>query len=359
MKKTLSVLSICLFTILAVTSVSGQRAILFEKFTNAYCGSCAGATEVLKELSILYPEMIWVSHHSNPSWTENDYSNPQSDSIQADLEVYGNPLGMINRTPIGGDLLKNTSSWQASIAEFQAQDSPIQILTEFSAYEEELRELQITIGVQVLEQLPVGDYNLSMMIVEDRVRGIEQHSYFNDVAGHPLEGRGDIIWDYAHSNVVREIHDGAWGTSGLFSQSPEPGSWISKNYSLTISEDYDINNLSIVAIVANHNLDAGNISVIDAHKFTFQDLGIVSNTESEIADIEATIHPNPSTGQLWITSDKSINSIELINSIGQSVSKIAKSEHIDYLDVSHLEAGIYRCVLIYDEGSVIKNLIIE
>jgi hypothetical protein len=342
-----------------VSAVSGQRAILFEKFTNAYCGSCAGATEVLKELQVLYPEMIWVSHHSNPGWTDRDLSNPQSDIIQEDLEVYGNPLGMINRTPIDGNLISTPSTWQGLMSTIQSQQSPIQILTEFVAFEDQLRELQIRIGVQVLEQLPAGDYNISIMVVEDKVRGLEQHSYFNDVPGHPLEGRGDIIWDYAHSNVVREVHDGAWGTAGLFSQEPEQGSSVSKDYSITISEDYKLENLSIVAIVANHNLDAGNIGVVDAHKFTFQDLSIVSSTESEIADIDVSIHPNPTSGQLWITSEETINTVEIINSIGQSVIDISKEGNIDYVDVSQLETGIYRCVLMNDEGATVKSLIIE
>ncbi len=359
MKNYVRILSTSIIAMLMLSSVSGQRAILFEKFTNAYCGSCAGATEVLKELQDVYPEMIWVSHHSNPGWTDRDLSNPQSDIIQEDLEVYGNPLGMINRTPINGSLLSNTSNWQGYMESFQSQTSPIQIFTDFVAFEENLRELQISIEVRVLEQLPVGDYNISIMLVEDKVRGLEQHSYFNDVPGHPLEGRGDIIWDYAHSNVVREIHDGAWGTSGLFSQQPQQDDMISKDYSISISEDYKLENLSIVAIVADHNLDMDNIGVVDAHKFTFIDLSIVSSTESEIADIDVTIHPNPSSGQLWITSEEAINSIEIINSIGQSVINVSNQNNIDYIDVTQLETGIYRCILMNEGGTTVKSLSIE
>lgn len=96
-----------LFSLLTIGlshSTDAQKNVLFEKFTNAYCGVCPDATLDLMEIVENNPDVIWISHHKPVTWTDNPLTNERSIAIWDDLNVSGVPQGMVDRTVYDGSL---------------------------------------------------------------------------------------------------------------------------------------------------------------------------------------------------------------------------------------------------------------
>jgi len=87
---------------------------------------------------------------------------------------------------------------------------------------------------------------------------------------------------------------------------------------------------------------------------------IVSNIQSLAMDnISISLYPNPSSGRLNLNSNQELKSIEVKNTLGQSVfHKVINTEQIS-LDLSFLHKGIYNLILETSDGLATRQWIIH
>ena len=89
-------------------------------------------------------------------------------------------------------------------------------------------------------------------------------------------------------------------------------------------------------------------------------LSHVGIDEAAIENIS--IYPNPTTGELQVTSDElQVTSIEVYDVYGRKMSQISnlKSQISNLIDISHLNAGIYMIAVHTDKGIIHKKVIKE
>ncbi len=331
------------FIILANAGIS-QKKVLFEKFTNAYCGVCPDATLQLKDITSENPDVIWISHHKPVSWTENPLTNEQSIAMWDDLNISGVPTGMIDRTINNGSITVSRNFWSQRISEQLMEQAVFEIDIDVESYDPNTRELALSVNTSPLVEDLLGPFRVSTFIVEDEVTGTEQHSYWNDVEGHPLEGMGDIIWSYAHTNVVRTILNNHWGESDIVPDNPIVGTTYSKSYNYLIPESYDPEHIQIVAKISYFDEDSNYpAEVLNASKIALSDLDIkLTNSKTEFkSEAALTISPNPTSDFVVLRYTEIPSVVKLISTTGE-VLKVTKPNALETtLDLTNLPKGTY------------------
>jgi len=338
------------FSLLMGTSLAGQKVLLLEKFTNSKCGVCPGGAVLLQDIVDNNTNVVWVSHYK--PW-EHILNNDQSDQLWSDLGVYANPLLVVDRENNGG-LFNSLSTWESIVSSElnEEQVATVEITNMYTNAFERTVDFDCNIGF--LTDQDEAEYRITAMVVEDLVVGEPQSSYYNDTAGHPLEGLGDLIWNYQHRNVVRHIFDDAWGTPDVLPSQPNASDEFSHHYQFQIPEDFNIENMSIVCSITKYNPgDLTQIDVLQAAEFHLSE-GIISSTEEleEITAIE--IFPNPSSNYFDIKMGKKASQLTLLDSSGKIVKQENNPETNTRLYVDDLIPGFY-IVRINIEGKVISK----
>jgi hypothetical protein len=351
-----------IFVLLLISlSADAQKKVLIEKFTNTSCGNCPNASLVLQDIVSRYDDVIWVSHYKNNGWFDNPLTNDQTAQLWEDISVPGNPLGMIDRIPVDDFLLLASSRWEDRIEEQLAESAQADVIIDNVEYDKESRTISFTVRVTFIEDMPEGDYRISAMIVEDRVTGQAQNSYYNDVAGHPLEGRGNPIWNYEHHNVVRAILDDTWGTAEVIADMPLSMEDYSHTYSYTVPEDYKPSMMKIVCMVtAFDEEELHNREIFNADEVSLSDLDLqLTSTSQFLGDNNFTIYPNPVASKLTIATEYNSVTYSIMDVQGKVLEK-DRLESGNTIDITHLGNGIY--LLMLDENSesrVIKFSVIR
>ncbi len=97
--------------------------------------------------------------------------------------------------------------------------------------------------------------------------------------------------------------------------------------------------------------------------FGFQDevqfgVGLVG-LETNNATNTVNVFPNPTTDIINIQADSRINQLFIFNHMGQQVYKTNTTDHNLKMDVSDFESGIYFIKILMDEGTLVKQVIVD
>lgn len=348
------------FQLVLTLSLLGQKNVLIEKFTNIYCGSCPNAHLIIKDLLDQYPNAIWVNHHKPIDFDVNKLVNDNSVVLWEDFNVVGVPTAMIDRVAFGNSVARGSSAWRSSI-EAQNQLEPVMsIEIKNVTFDIDSRTFDFDVE-SVFSQIPDdGDYRISVMMIEDGVYE-KQHSYFNQVVGHPLEGRGDIIWDYVHSNVVRTILDEPWGTAGIIPQSPSVGESYAKGYSYTVPDEYKVHRFKIVAMVSHYGqLDITNAQVLNAVEVDTRELDLLLsvNEEVEAAQVMFSIKPNPAIDILNLEFQSLPDSLIILDNLGQQIQSLEPDKSGLHLNISDYKSGSYYLIAKIGEKQYAQSFVV-
>ncbi len=350
----------CLVLVLTLTGYS-QKRVVVEKFTNAYCGACPGAAVTLSAIVEEHPEVIWLSHHKPVSWIDNGLTNTESVGLWSTLNVPGTPMGMVNRSQSSGGLLAGSLQWGERVDEQLDIEQSFALEVRDLVFEEEDRQLEFTVDVSIVNTIESLNYHLNVVMVEDSVWGVEQHNYFNDVVGHPLEGQGDIIWGYPHRHVVRQILDGQWGTADLFSGNVTLGNQVSKTYQYQVPSTSRLSTFRIVVFVSKYDKSLADLTILDANTIKLMDYGIPLGNEVEIEDsaITLTIAPNPTSDILNIAASAIPQQVFILDNLGRAVYQAEPKHMKSSIDITHLPSGKYSLLARYEAGIIQKGFIVE
>jgi len=270
------IILICFVSKLSVA----QKNVLLEKFTNVHCGQCPNASLIIQEYQETYPNLIWVSHYKQVSFDWSPLPNEESALLWADINVWGNPTAMFDRTPIGNDLITTTPNWQALIDTQSEMPADVDISFDNLDYDEVTRDVTFDVNLRFATVADAAQYRILAYAVEDDVQW-RQKSYYNNVSGHPLEGLGEYIETYQHQNVVRSMISGRWGTWDGLPDAIEPGVTLTKRFTHKIRYDYNEHKTKIVVAVAKHHeTDMFQRSILNSAGFAMSDF-VASSLEEE------------------------------------------------------------------------------
>ena len=291
--------------------------ILLEKFTNVYCGSCPNATIHIEELQEKYPELIVIKHFKPIDFDYNPMENDQSNQLWFDMEVPFVPSGMVDRSFHEFSVVNSSQRWEEIIQERQNKEDIVDIQMVNPAYDPIAKVFDFDIEITFNQQPDGEEYRVNVFMLEDTVN-YRQSSYFNAVAGHPLEGLGEIIWNYTHKDVVRAVLDDAWGSADFIPTDVEVGRTYTRHYTYAKKGGQKVGKHSAVISVGSYMENDWTVQqVYDAVRYRFSDLDIgITSTDELVEEVPVLITgPNPAVGFIEINErfkdwDKNIYSID-------------------------------------------------
>ena len=211
--------------------VEAKRNILIEDFTGQTCSNCPDAHQVISDLQTLYGEhVIAVAIHaghfgiaegSNPNFVGLMQSEGNTYATHWGVETY--PAGIINRT---SGLLKHTE-WAAYARQALEEEAMIDIQLDCKVTEDSTR---IYINTVISSNMEMKGNKLQLWITESNINAVQQHG-------------GTLNRNYLHNHVYRASVNGLWGE--------EANIPYSNVHYIPLRENWDIENLSVVAFVYN------------------------------------------------------------------------------------------------------------
>ncbi len=357
MKRELIVLVILTFYVI---SFSAQKMIVLEKFTNSSCGACADAALHIEDLVEEFPNIIWVSHQKTHGWRDNPLANEDSWTIWQEVNQIGNPTAMIDRQIYNNRLVTTRGSWRDQIVQQLQQPQSAQVDIVDIDFDPGTRILDFRVKVRFLE--PVEDIPLRMtaMMVQDSTYGEPQDNYNNNTPGHPHEGRGAEMWDYAHRNVVRAILDNPWGSDNFFPRNPIVGEIYSKSYSYAIPEDRRADRHKIVTFVSQHGSDLSERRIMDGFQIRLDTINLtLTSISTNITERDFKVSPNPTSDFIEITEIRDFHSLRILDISGKEVFYRYVDNDSEVIDVSALYEGVYFVQMLSDDGIRTQKFIIS
>ena len=213
-----------------------SRAVLIEDFTGQRCLNCPEATATIHQLQEQYGDsvVIAVAIHSGPfAWNARHTSTmplwtAEGDAYYDYWNIEHQPMGMVSR-----QAPSDYPTWAAQVYEQIQHTAPVSV------------RLNATVDAND-RQLEV---NTSMMAVDGAVAGKLQLWLVEDSIVSPqIMPDGSGVSDYVHNHVFRTSINGSWGEDVAMTE----GETAHKASSITISDDYVLENLRVVAFVYNN-----------------------------------------------------------------------------------------------------------
>jgi hypothetical protein len=224
---------------------SGDRVILLEEFTGKGCTNCPKGSREIENLLTLFPDnLVAVSIHAgffaNPAFFSlgvYDLRAPQSQELFDLLGPnLGYPAGVINRTPVNGDMQISANQWASAISAELATPPAVE-LSLTKDFNPDTRELTVTVS-GIAKQPVTGDIRLSIMLTESGIIDAQDD----------LEA-GGIVPDYVHKHVLRTMMTPATGAPILSSLTT--GQTFTQTLTITLDPAWNAANMEIIAFISN------------------------------------------------------------------------------------------------------------
>jgi len=235
---------------------SGNHVVLLEEFTGKGCTNCPKGSRELENLLTQFPNnLVAVSLHAgffaNPQFFPLGNYDLRTDEGELLINYLslpiGYPSGVVNRTPVSGDIQLGLNQWASAITS-AIQVPPAIELSIVRTYDALTRQVVVTvngIGKEVLE----GEIRLSIMLTESGIVDAQDD----------LEA-GGIVLDYVHKHVLRDMLTPSTGANILDGISV--GQTFSQTYSKTLEDIWVADDMEIIAFVSLVN--GSNFPVLQA-----------------------------------------------------------------------------------------------
>jgi len=236
---------------------SGNRVILLEEITGKGCTNCPNGSREIENLLTQFPDnLIPVSIHAgffaNPTFFplgNYDLRTEEGEFLYGYLGPNeGYPAGIVNRTPRNGHMQIGLQQWASAITN-DIQIPPAIEISITREYDAGTRQLTVTIDGIGKEDV-TADLRLSVMLTESGIVDAQDDK----------EATPNIVLDYVHNHVLRDMLTAAAGES--FATSISVGETYSKDYSITLSDQWVPENMDIVAFITAVN--GNNFPVLQA-----------------------------------------------------------------------------------------------
>ena len=212
---------------------------LVEQFTSTWCTHCPTGTANIQGLCNLRDDIAWVAIHQNMTNTD-PFRTLQCDSIDLYQDIRGYPEGTFDRsvgisseTSVAAVLTSLSPAVMSSFLDYVASPQPSWATVNVnSTYDTTTRQAVITIDGQLVpdyEDRMGTDSRLTVYITEDGLVGRQTNG-------------GD---NYVHNHVLRQALVSVTGVA-----LKKMGDAYKNVFNLTIPEEWNADNLNIVAFVS-------------------------------------------------------------------------------------------------------------
>lgn len=234
------------------------KKVVLEEFTGHLCVNCPEATQLARDLKVVYgDQLVLISVHAGDLAVpgeapyDADYLTPAGTDIFNYYDPVGVPTGVVSRSDYEGSVTLFKDQWEPAIQALLEQDPVIYMDIE-TEYNEGNRNLNIHVHAEFLADHGEA-VNLSILITESGVISAQK----NDMASI-----GDVpdILNYEHQHLLRKAVNGTWGD--LLTETVVGGTTMTKDYSLTLDNGWDAENISVVALA----IDSDTYYVIQAEE---------------------------------------------------------------------------------------------
>lgn len=248
--------------IIPIEQPKGEAAVLLTEFTGQQCVNCPTAAAEADKLHQEYGEQLVVVAMYPPSnpftraTAQYDYTTTAADEY---YKLFGGtsstpfPTGVINFSRTDGNFFADYTAWGTAIAQ-QSQKTNQPSLDLQAEIDAEKR--QLTVNTQTSEPS-----TLLLWLTE------------NNVVGPQMMPDGTVNTDYTHNHILREALNGTWGQQ-LSTQA--------NTAQYTIADRYNIENLTVVALLMNEDKEVLNVKQITPTLLTHNPLILSVNGIGEI-----------------------------------------------------------------------------
>lgn len=330
------------------TSVTGitpapNKRVLMEEATGTWCTFCPRGDVIIRSMTKDFPDhFVAIAVHGGPGVTST--RDPMNNVPHLQL------ITDIDEANFGGfpNILMDRTQWfSASTVDFVENKffnqitQPADAVLEVGAdYNETSGDLKVSTGIEFTAV--DGNYNIDVILVESNINeddpAYNQSNNFSGGAPGSMGGYENLPdpvpgKDMFYNHVSRGSLS---GHQGVDLKNFNVGDRPVANFSLNVPDNYDAEELSLVAILRNEDGSINNTfeaSLDEAIDFGFEESTITSTFE-EVALEKARLFPNPANSRTHVKLDlaeATAVQIQVVNVQGQIVASR------DYGQVSGLQ----------------------
>jgi hypothetical protein len=316
---------------ISITTEQVTRKVILENFTTGACPNCPPVHTLLEDYVADESNAILIAQHAGyytdemtiPENTEllalyNDGGSTYAPALAIDRFYYAEGLGGGAADPGPVFFPGDGNATYARIDERLAEPAFLNI-----GIYGELTEgvLELDIAGDLIAAVTETDLRLIVYIVEDGL----------------VYSQAGATGDYTHNNVLRDAISATWGDDDAITANTA-GTEFVKHYTYTPDASWNVDNLSIVAFVANYDDDVNNRAVLNAEKVHVNDLEPMVGINTVQHNVK--VYPNPAKDIITVTNAEN-SLVEIYTITGQLVKSVNGNQSGAVVEVADLPEGTY------------------
>lgn len=323
-------------TIISALEYAPKKIILTEEGTGTWCGNCIRGIVGMKQMEELHSDnWIGIAVHNGDPMTVDEYDVALGPYIHngypgafTDRKEYCDPLDI---DVVYNALIDVLSPLEVSIENISVNG----------------RELSFDVKADFLGTVEGARFNA--VLIENEVTGTgsgwAQTNYYSGGGMGEMGGFENLpnpvpAEDMVYNHVARALLGGWDGTDGSLPTIANGGNSESYTYTVTIEQDWDIDNIEIIGFVIDKDG-----SVLNAAK-SHAPIGIDDHEIDHSGLNKVIMYPNPFNNSFTISNLEYVSQIKISNIMGQIVLHSIIEGHAMDINTSQLESGIYFITLV-------------
>jgi len=276
-----------------VVSSTFEKTVLLEEFTGTWCGWCPDGFVVLENLLETRDDLIGVCLHSG-----DIMATAETAEVANTFETFY-PGASVDRYMLSSDgVILDRGNWESGVIQRSSMAVPVDVDFALS-YNSVTQEIVIDASAQFSQEM-TEDFRFNCYVVEDNIdedgAAYDQQNYFSqndNYPVHPYYNEPEVMTDFVHNHVVREMLGGAWGAEGSIPETVTAGETYTHQFTYSIPEDFNAEHISIVVVVQEYNPDYNKREIHNAkeHKLNVGSIALYTE-DGTLIDEGETIQVN-------------------------------------------------------------------
>lgn len=324
-----------------------DRTVLLEEFTGIRCNNSPIARFTGDLIHLVYLDdvtlvRIHASSFAIPLKGMPDFRNAWSDELFQHFNVGFLPSGMVGRSLYDNYLVIGESGWITAVDQVLQEPSPVNIgiACDFDPVSRD-----VTVRVELFYTADGNGESdfVHVLLTEDHIMG-----YQLDNMSSPPD-----VWDYDHSKVLRAYITDLWGDEVAIT---DMGTSVTRNYTYTVPEEFDISNCNMVAYVGKYQGHVHQVREVRADGGTTQ----VGINGPDVSNGTRAPYPQPASGSVSIPLlDGMHRSVLVVRDMsGRQVHRQSATNATVTVDVSRWSSGSYTYEVISPVGRTVGRLVV-
>lgn len=262
-----------------VVSSTFEKTVLLEEFTGTWCGWCPDGFVILEELLESYDNLIGVCLHGF-----DIMATAETEEVATAFETFY-PGGSVDRYKLTSEgVILDRVNWESGVIQRSNMAVPVDV--DFTqSYNNDTREIVIDATAQFSQEM-TEDFRFNCYVVENNIDedspSYDQSNYYSqngNYPNHPYYNEPEIMTDFVHNHVVRDMLGGAWGAEGSIPGTVVDGETYTHQFTYTLPESFNEQQISLVVVVQEYNQEYSNREIHNAKEQKLNEGSIALFTE--------------------------------------------------------------------------------